>query len=126
MFIPKSLYYTKNHLWLRKIGLWDFYIGITDHAQNEIGNIELVELELEGFNIKKDAKWGLIHAMNHKLTLIAPLDCKIKATNSILQENTSIINSDPYCHWFLRVTVDKHDHYFLSNEEYKEHTLNDF
>jgi glycine cleavage system H protein len=121
MFIPKGLYYTKNHLWLRKIGLSDFYIGITDYTQNEIGKIELVELELKDFKMKKDVKWGLVHAINQKFTLIAPLDCEIIAINTTLQENAYIINPDPYIHWFLRVTVKRHNHYFLSHEEYKQH-----
>jgi glycine cleavage system H protein len=120
MFIPKSLYYTENHLWLRQIGLWDFYIGITDYAQNEMGKIEAIELELKGTKMKKDVKWGLIQALNQKFTLIAPLDCEIKATNPILQENTAAINSDPYNHWFLRVTVKEHTDNFLSGQEYKQ------
>jgi glycine cleavage system H protein len=120
MFIPKGLYYTKNHLWLRKIGSCDFYIGITDYAQNEIGKIELIELELKGAKMKKDVNWGLIHAVNQNLSLVSPLDCEIMAINPVLRENTTLINSDPYNHWFLRVTVERHNYYFLSQEDYKQ------
>jgi len=126
MFIPKSLYYTENHLWLRQIGLWDFYIGITDYAQYKIGEIQLIELELKNITMQKDIMLGIIHGINQKITFIAPLDCEILAINPILQENTSAINRKPYEHWFLKVRVNIHKDYFLSNQEYKYLIKNDF
>lgn len=53
MFIPKGLQYTRNHLWLRKIGVYDYFIGLTDFAQKEIGRVNLIELKLEDDCMKK-------------------------------------------------------------------------
>ncbi|MCD0469206.1 glycine cleavage system protein H [Flavobacterium sp. JAS] len=126
MFIPKSLYYTENHLWLRQIGLWDFYIGITDYAQHKIGKIELIELEFKNITMQKDITFGIIHGINQKLNFIAPLDCEILVINPVLQENISLINKNSYEHWFLRVRINIHRDNFLSNLEYKHLIKNDF
>ncbi|KIA97987.1 MULTISPECIES: glycine cleavage system protein H [unclassified Flavobacterium] len=118
MFIPRSLYYTKDHLWLRKIGSCDFYIGITDYAQKEIGKIDSVELKLESNTIKKDETWGTIYGTNKTFTLISPLDCEITVTNCILEKNASHINTDSYYNWLLRVVITIDNSTFLTNEEY--------
>jgi len=118
MVIPKNLYYTKNHLWLRKIGLFDFCIGITDFAQKEIGEIGLIEIELKDNSIKKDEIWGRVYGTNQTFTLIAPLDCEIMATNTALDKSTPHINTNPYDYWFAMVSVKTYDNSFLSDKEY--------
>jgi len=118
MFIPRALYYTKNHLWLRQIGLYDYFIGITDFAQKEIGEISLIELELNGQHIKKEILWGNIYGLNQTFSLLAPFDCKVMATNIILDTNPSSINRDPYNHWLLRVATVTSTYGLLTNEEY--------
>ena len=120
MFIPKSLYYTKNHLWLRQVGLYDYFVGITDFAQKEIGEISLIELELTGEHMKKEILWGKIYGLNQTFPLLAPFECKIMATNAILDTNPSSINRDPYNHWFLRVSTVTSNYGLLTNEEYIE------
>lgn len=118
MFIPRALYYTKNHLWLRQIGLYDYFVGITDFAQKEIGEISLIELELNGQHMKKEMVWGNIYGTNQTFALLAPIDCKVMSTNSILDTNPSSINRDPYNHWLLRVSTVTSIYGLLTNEEY--------
>lgn len=118
MFIPKGLYYTKNHLWLRKIGMYDFFIGITEFVQKEIGEISLIELELNNEYMKKERVWGNIYGLNQTFSLVAPFECKIMATNITLDKNPSSINRDPYNHWFLRVSTNVTTYGLLTNEEY--------
>ena len=120
MFIPKGLYYTKNHLWLRQIGLYDYFIGITDFAQKEIGEISLIEFELTGEHMKKEILWGKIYGLNQTFSLLAPIDRKVMATNVILDTNPSSINRDPYNHWLLRVSTVVGNYGLLTNEEYIE------
>ncbi|ABQ07455.1 glycine cleavage system protein H [Flavobacterium johnsoniae] len=120
MFIPKSLYYTKNHLWLRQVGLYDYFVGITDFAQKEIGEISLIELEFTGEHMKKEMQWGKIYGLNQTFSLLAPIDCKVMATNVILDTNPSSINRDPYNNWFLRVSTVVSNYGLLTNEEYIE------
>lgn len=118
MFIPKGLYYTKNHLWLRKIGMYDFFIGITEFVQKEIGGISLIELELNNEYMKKEMVWGNIYGLNQTFSLVAPFECKIMAINITLDKNPSSINRDPYNHWFLRVSTNVTTYGLLTNEEY--------
>lgn len=77
MLIPKNLYYTENHLWLRKIGLYDFCIGITDFAQKEIGGIDLIEFNLEVNTIENLASWGYVNGINETFSLIAPANVEL-------------------------------------------------
>jgi len=120
MFIPRALYYTKNHLWLRQIGLYDYFVGITEFAQKEIGEISLIELELNGPHMKKEMLWGNIYGLNQTFPLLAPFDCKVMAVNVILDENPARINRDPYNHWLLRVSTVASAFGLLTSEEYSE------
>lgn len=120
MIIPKNLYYTKNHLWLRKIGLYDFCIGITDFAQKEIGEIDLIEFSLEGNTIKEMDAWGNVYGINETFSLVSPCECKIIDVNTILNKKPSHINTDPYSYWFLTISADLYPTKFLTHEEYIE------
>ncbi len=120
MLIPGNLFYTKNHVWLRKIGLYDFCLGITDFAQKEIGEIGLIEFNSEGEIIEKMNSLGVVYGINDTFPLIAPCQCKIIEVNSILNKKPSHINTDPYNYWFLLISADIHEHEFLTHEEYKQ------
>ncbi|MGC5745941.1 glycine cleavage system protein H [Chryseobacterium sp. NFX27] len=125
MLIPQNLYYTKDHLWLRKVGLYDFCIGITDFAQKEIGEINLIELDLKGSTIGKSVSWGAVYGINATFSLIAPCACKITAVNTILNTKPSHVNTDPYNNWFLSISTHIFANEFLTCEEYNL-LLNDF
>lgn len=122
MFIPKGLQYTRNHLWLRKIGVYDYFIGLTDFAQKEIGRINLIELKLEDDCMRKEILWGTIYGYNETFTLVSPFQCKIMSTNITLDKSPSSINNNPYLNWLLRVSVEMviSPSAFLSSEEYIE------
>lgn len=120
MIIPQNLYYTENHLWLRKVGLYDFCIGITDFAQKEIGEIDLIELNLEGSRIVKSASWGSVYGINSTFSLIAPCECKITAVNNILNTKPSLVNTDPYNNWFLSISTYIPIKEFLTHEDYNQ------
>lgn len=119
MLIPKNLYYTKNHLWLRKIGAYDFCVGITDFAQKEIGEIGLVEFKLGEGAVSEMAVWGDVYGINATFSLISPCDCNIITTNTNLNKKPSHINTDPYSYWFLTISADiTHVNKLLTREEY--------
>ncbi|MCK0131280.1 glycine cleavage system protein H [Flavobacteriaceae bacterium F08102] len=105
MQVPKSSYYTKQHLWLQKIGLCDFYVGITDFGQKVIGTIDLIELSHKGSALKKGTSWGVVYGSNDTFNLIAPFDGEIVEVNADLQRHTASVNSDPYKHWFAILTT---------------------
>jgi len=103
--IPKNIYYTNQHLWLQKIGLYDYYVGITDFGQKEIGTIDLIELTIKGSFIKRGSTWGIIYGINETFHLIAPFDCQIVEQNKDLQDQTAYINTAPYKYWFAILTT---------------------
>ena len=118
MIIPKNLYYTKNHLWLRKIGLCDFCIGITDFAQKEIGEIDLIELNVKENRFLQSASWGVIYGINSTFSLIAPCECEITTMNTVLNTHPSQINLDPYNSWVLSISANISTQEFLTQGEY--------
>ncbi|AZB11656.1 glycine cleavage system protein H [Chryseobacterium sp. G0162] len=118
MLTPKNLYYTENHLWLRKIGLYDFYIGITDFGQKEIGEIHLVEFNVQGNNVIKKTSCGTIYGINKTFQLTAPCDCHIIEVNQRLNIKPSHINIDPYNCWLMVFSMDISTDKFLTHEDY--------
>lgn len=118
MFIPKSLYYTKDHLWLMKVGSGQFFIGITDYAQRTAGKINKVELNLQNTEIKKNILWGKIYGKDSILQLVLPFDCVIENISSDLKH--SLINMRPYSNWFIRVSAEVSCNSLLCKDEYEE------
>lgn len=122
MSIPNELKYTKEHEWViidNNIAT----IGITDHAQGQLGDIVFVELpELES-NINQDDTFGVVEAVKTVADLFAPVSGKIVEINNELEESPDLINSDPYgSGWIIKVSVDSLNEYnnLLSNEDYKD------
>jgi len=122
MSIPNELKYTKEHEWV-VIDNNVATIGITDHAQGQLGDIVFVELpELES-NINQDDTFGVVEAVKTVADLFAPVSGKIVEINNELEESPDLINSDPYgSGWIIKVSVDSLNEYnnLLSNEDYKE------
>ena len=122
MSIPKQLKYTKEHEWVvidDKIAT----IGITDHAQGQLGDIVFVELpELES-KINQDDTFGVVEAVKTVADLFAPVSGNIVEINNALEESPDLINSDPYgSGWIIKVFVDSLEEYnnLLTNEDYKD------
>jgi glycine cleavage system H protein len=122
MQIPKNIYYTKQHLWLQKIGLYDFYVGITDFGQKEIGTIDLIELTIKGRFIKKGATWGVVYGINDTFHLIAPFDCEIVEKNKDLHKLTAYVNTAPYKYWFAILTPKTKTASLLTFQDYTQLT----
>ena len=122
MSIPNELKYTKEHEWV-VIDNNIATIGITDHAQEQLGDIVFVELpELES-NINQDDTFGVVEAVKTVADLFAPVSGKIVEINNVLEESPDLINSDPYgSGWIIKVSVDSLNEYnnLLSNEDYKD------
>lgn len=122
MQIPKNLLYSKNHLWLRKIGLVDYYVGITDFAQKEIGTIKSLIMESPGKSIKKNTCWGSIIGIEKSFSLIMPFDCKILITSKAEDLNNLTLNNNPYYFWFAVICGHCQPNDLLSHDQYKQLT----
>lgn len=109
MEIKENLKYTKEHEWLRIEGD-EAYVGITDFAQGELGEIVYVEVDTVGEEIEKDEVFGTIEAVKTTSDLFIPVTGEILEFNPKLDENDGdqpdLVNSDPYGDgWIVRIRI---------------------
>jgi len=102
---PKDLRYSKEHEWVRIEGK-EAVIGISDYAQEELGDITFVELPDEGREVKKMEMFATIESVKAASDIFAPLSGKIVKVNENLTEKPEIINESPYEEgWICRILV---------------------
>ncbi len=109
MNFPEELKYTKEHEWVAiKDGIAT--IGITEHAQSELGEIVYVEIETVGEDVAKDEVFGTVEAVKTTSDLFMPLAGKVVEFNDQLNEeegdNPGLINEDPYGEgWIIKIEI---------------------
>ena len=95
--IPKDLLYTEDHEYLKAAGEADvMYIGITDFAQGELGDIVFIELPKVGASFKKHDVFGTIEAVKAVSELYAPVSGEVVEINPRLDAEPALVNSSPY------------------------------
>lgn len=105
MGATENLKYTKEHEWVRIEGN-EAYIGITDFAQGELGDIVFVEVETVEEELSSNETFGTIEAVKTVSDLFMPLAGKILEFNSDLENNPELINTDPYGKgWIIKISV---------------------
>jgi len=120
MNIPSALKYTREHEWLRVEGDVAF-VGITDFAQGELGDIVFLEIETLGETLETEEVFGTIEAVKTVSDLFMPVSGEILEINPSLEEHPELVNSDPYGKgWLIKVSLkDASDvNKLLSAEEY--------
>ena len=106
MSLPQDLKYTKEHEWVKVDGV-TATIGITDHAQGELGDIIFVEFPDIDQEIEKDEPFGTIEAVKTVADLFAPISGKVTEINEDLENSPESVNSDPYGEgWIVKVSID--------------------
>ena len=105
--IPSDLYYTEEHEYLKPAdedGV--FLVGITDYAQGELGDVVFVELPEPGVQLKKMEVFGTIEAVKAVSDLYCPVEGEILEVNAGLDDDPSLVNSDPYGDgWMIRLRM---------------------
>ena len=122
MNIPDNLKYTKDHEWV-KINGDTAVVGITDFAQNELGDVVFVEVETVGEELDKEETFGTIEAVKTVSDLFMPVSSEVTEFNEELEATPDTINKDPYGKgWIIKIKMsDKSEaDDLLSAEEYKE------
>ena len=105
MNFPKELKYSKDHEWLRINGNFG-YIGITEFAQRELGDIVFVDIDTEGENLEKEEVFGSIEAVKTVSDLFMPISGEVVSFNENLEDNPELINTDPYGEgWIIKISV---------------------
>lgn len=123
MKFPVTLKYTKEHEWV-KTDDGICVIGITDFAQGELGDIIYLDITVEkGNSIKQGETLGSIEAVKTVSEIYSPISGKIVEINSSINDNPSIVNTDPYGDgWILKIQPDNEDEInnLMPAEKYKE------
>ena len=105
MNIPENLKYTKDHEWIRVEGD-EAYVGITDYAQGELGDIVFIEIETEGEELAKEEVFGTIEAVKTVSDMFMPVGGKVLEVNEKLEETPEVVNKDPYGDgWLIKIKV---------------------
>jgi len=103
--VPQELKYTKEHEWVRVEGA-EAVFGITDHAQDALGDITFIELPNKGSDIKKSDVLGTIESVKAASEVYAPLSGKISQVNESLTDKPETINFSPYTDgWICRIDL---------------------
>lgn len=110
MAFPENLKYTKEHEWIRLEEGNIAYIGITDFAQSELGEIVYVEVETVDEELDKDAEFGVVEAVKTTSDLFMPVSGKVLEFNPELDQaegdNPALVNEDPYGEgWIIKVEL---------------------
>lgn len=105
MEIPENLLYTEDHEWV-KIENDMAYIGITDFAQHELGDIVYVEIETLGEKLQQHDVFGTVEAVKTVSDLFLPIAGEVMEINPKLESNPELVNSDPYGEgWMIKMKV---------------------
>ncbi|QCR24407.1 glycine cleavage system protein GcvH [Pontibacter sp. SGAir0037] len=122
MNLPETLKYTKDHEWVRIEG--DVaYIGITDFAQSELGDIVYVDIDTVDKQISKEDVFGTVEAVKTVSDLFSPLSGTVLEFNSELENSPELVNSDPYGEgWIIKLSIEDTSEIegLLSAEAYRE------
>lgn len=103
MNFPSDLKYSKEHEWVRVEGNTG-YVGISDFAQKELGDIVYVEIESIGETFAKDAVFGTVEAVKTVSDLFMPVGGKVLEKNAGLNDNPEAVNTDPYGKgWMIKI-----------------------
>lgn len=104
MKVPEELRYTAEHEWLREEGDGTVTVGITDHAQAELGDVVYVELPAAGDEVAQGASFGVIESVKAASDLFAPVSGAVTAVNGALEAAPQQVNEDPYgAGWLLKL-----------------------
>ncbi len=105
MNFPSELKYTKDHEWIRVEGN-EAYIGITDFAQRELGDIVYIDINTVGEEVEKDEVFGTVEAVKTVSDLFMPVTATLVEVNPALNDNPELVNSDPYGDgWMVKVSL---------------------
>jgi glycine cleavage system H protein len=119
---PDDLQYTKEHEWVR-IEDNEATIGVTDHAQDELGDVVFVELPKVGDSIEANESFGNVESVKSVSELFMPLTGEVLEVNTDLDESPELVNDSPYDKgWMMRIQIKKTSEIddLLSSSDYEE------
>jgi glycine cleavage system H protein len=105
MNVPANLLYTKDHEWIRVEGNTG-YVGVTDFAQGELGDVVFIEIETLGETLGKEEVFGTIEAVKTVSDMFMPVSGEILEVNPALEDSPDVVNKDPYGNgWMVKIKI---------------------
>lgn len=123
MNIPEDLKYTKEHEWIKLLDNGEAMVGITDFAQNSLGDITFVEVPEEGDSFSEGESFGVVESVKAASDLYMPIDAEVVAANTDLEDAPEKVNQSPYEDgWIVKIKVSNPDQLgsLLDAAAYKE------
>ncbi len=119
--LPADLSYSDDHEWVKKTGE-TVQIGISDYAQDQMGDIVFVEMPEVGDTFKKGEEFGTLESVKAVSEVFIPLSGEIVAVNEALEDAPELVNEDPYGSWIIEIrpTVEDEFDKLLSRDQYLE------
>ncbi len=123
MDFPEDLLYTKTHEWVKKEGEDKVRIGITSYAQSQLGDVVYVELPALDRTVKAGEVCTVVESVKAAYDIYAPVSGKVTEVNNDLENNSQLVNEDPYGKgWFFVIEIEDPQQLktLLSSKEYEE------
>ena len=120
MIDPKELKYSRDDEWVRYDGD-DVYVGITDYAQSELGDIVFVNLPEVDDEVIAGEPFGDVESVKAVADVFSPVSGVVLEVNEELLDDAALINNDPYGSWFIKVGNVTETVEFLTADEYDEY-----
>ena len=119
MSVPEGLLYTKEHEWIRQEG--DVVVvGITHHAQDQLGDVVYVELPEVGASVEEGDTFGTVESVKAVSDLYAPVTGEVVAINEVLEDAPESVNTDAYGEgWMIKVKVSGETEGLMSPADYQ-------
>ncbi len=102
--ILEGLFYAESHEYVKVEGEYG-YVGITDYAQHELGNVVYVDTPDEGDEVVAGDDFGAVESVKAASDLISPVSGEVVEVNEALADSPELINSDPYANWIIKVKL---------------------
>ena len=102
--IIEGLFYAESHEYVKVEGEYG-YIGITDYAQHELGNVVYVDMPEAGDEVTAGEDFGAVESVKAASDLISPVSGEVVEVNEALADSPELINSDPYENWIIKVKI---------------------
>ena len=118
MMNPKELLYSKTHEWVKKNEDGTVYIGLTDFAQSELGELVFVNLPEEGDSVTAEESFADVESVKAVSDVYSPVTGVVLAINEELLDSPELINEDPYGAWFIKVGEVTDNEEYLTADEY--------
>lgn len=100
----EGLYYSDSHEFVKVEGEFG-YVGITDYAQEQLGNVVYVDVPEEGDSVTAGEEFGAVESVKAASDLLSPVSGEVVEVNAALEDNPELINSDAFANWIIKVKL---------------------